>query len=88
MGCLSPGVLWNPYLDSRRSLFIFRIIGFVMLLLCQCIFDNKNFNKTAFPLLFVHVLVVPSGGLLMFPQTPVDGSQHEHPDWASQHCAF
>lgn len=54
MGCLSPGVCicscFGIYLDSRMSLFIFRIIGFATLLLCQCIFDNKNLNKTAFPL--------------------------------------
>lgn len=55
-------IFWNQYLDSRMSLFIFRIIGFVTLLLCQCIFDNKNLNKTAFPLFFVHVIAVPSGG--------------------------
>lgn len=40
--------LQNQYLDSRISLFIFRILGFVTLLFCQCIFDNKNL-KQPFP---------------------------------------
>lgn len=60
--CVFLLMFWNQYLDSRMSLFIFRIIGFVMLLLCQCIFDNKSLTKTAFPLLFAHFLAVPSGG--------------------------
>lgn len=72
--CVFLLMFWNQYLDSRMSLFIFRIIGFVMLLLCQCIFDNKSLTKTAFPLLFAHVLAVPSGDQQYFGVVPMEPS--------------